>query len=402
MSHLVEGQAPGGTYIRDPARTVTVPRIDEAALVAWFAQRTRPEEPLLAALTIADGWFPVDAHPGDVVRLREPPGMHTIEVEARHGARVVRGPSPNRVVAPLQITLKPDDGTLEVAVQWSAWTHSDGVGHPRFQRMLAELAAAGWTLTKRPEPSSLDWRSWAKQAPVIALPGPVSSPTVADTIWVRRAAARVVLGIDASAREALVTRLVVADREAVDREGTLGWGEYDEPNRRAEISSFLATSLGHAEVSVESFEIMRRPVTNDMWRRYMSTTGAQRPAAWAPSGTPEPSGAVAGISRAEAAAFAAHHGWALPSEAEWQLAAASAVIEPVADGAAEYTSDAFAPYPGADQAAFEQVAAGWQGQVATRGKAPRVPPCIESRQGLAPEHRFKFARFRCVRRSRAR
>ena len=401
LFHLVAGQTPGGAYIRDPAHTVSVPHVDEVALLEWFAQLSRLDEPL-TALTITDGWFSVDAHEGDLLRLREGAGSHEVEVVTHRDRSYVRGPAPRVIVAPFQIALKPDDGTLEIEVQWSAWTDSDGIGHLRFVRLMSELVAAGWVLLVRPDPADLAWRTWAKdapQAPVIPLPVP-EPPVATDRTWMRLGPARVVLGVDASERDALVLRLVIADRAASESEGTLGYREYDEPKRRAEIRAGLATSLGHAEVDVGSYEIMRRPVTNDMWRRYMASTGAQRPTAWPASGTPPKDDVVAGISRDDAAAFAAHHGWSLPSEAEWQLAATTAAIEPIADGAAEYTSDAFFPYPGADQAAFDAAAPGWQGQSATRGNAAKVPPCIESRRGLAPEHRFKFARFRCVRRLR--
>ena len=47
-------------------------------------------------------------------------------------------PTPTVIVAPLQIRLLSQIGTIEIAMQWSAWADADGVGHPRFQLMLAQ------------------------------------------------------------------------------------------------------------------------------------------------------------------------------------------------------------------------------------------------------------------------
>lgn len=156
--HLVAGQSPGGAYLRDPAHTVSVPHIDDVTLLEWFAQHSR-QATRLTALTVADGWFLVDAHLGDLLRLRQGAGSHDVEVDKHRGRDCVRGPAPYVTVAPFQIALKPDDGTLDIEVQWAAWTDSDGIGHARFQRMLAELAAARWVLAMRPDPVDLAWRT---------------------------------------------------------------------------------------------------------------------------------------------------------------------------------------------------------------------------------------------------
>ncbi|MEO6775603.1 MAG: SUMF1/EgtB/PvdO family nonheme iron enzyme [Kofleriaceae bacterium] len=189
----------------------------------------------------------------------------------------------------------------------------------------------------------------------------------------------------------LADALVAAERVASESEDPSGYGEDDPAKRRAEIVQAHAVSLGHQEVDVTAFEIMEYPVTNAMWPAYMKKTGAAAPASWPPGAAMPADDAATGVSQAEAAAFAVHHGWSLPSEAEWQLA--EAVIAPQLDGTSEYTTNLFAPYRGGDQAAFAEP----RGQICARGSAAKLPPCIAARRGLAREHRFKFARFRCVR-----
>jgi formylglycine-generating enzyme required for sulfatase activity len=253
------------------------------------------------------------------------------------------------------------------------------------------LTEAGWKLTKQPAAADLDWKRWL-DAPIVPLPTHKPTPTTAkQPTWTELPATTVVLGLSPAEREQLADVLVAQDREAVEAEGSLGYREYDEPKRRAEIVAGLAVSLGHSEVEVSRCEIMASPVTNSMWSHYMAEVGAQRPASWAATLLPlhDP---VTGISYDEAAQFAAHHGWTLPTEAEWQLAASRGTI-PI-DGANEYTADPFVPYPGGDPAAFAT-----PNLRCLRGTAAQVPPCIPARRGLAHDHRFKFARFRCVRRS---
>ena len=140
LFHLVAGEPKGRTYVIVPERTVSVPRLHEAQLVAWFEHLPQPPYEVL----ISEGWFLVDADPGDQIMLRQGRGADPIEVCDHHGESAVLGPTTLLVVAPLVITLKPQTGWLQVAVQWSAWTDEDGVGRARFQRMRAELAGAGW------------------------------------------------------------------------------------------------------------------------------------------------------------------------------------------------------------------------------------------------------------------
>jgi hypothetical protein len=157
--HLVAGMAEGGMYTRAPVRTTSVDRIDAEVLVGWFEGilHERPNNGL-TGLWISDGWYAVDAHPGDVLRLRTSVGTHDVAIVEHEGRGAVRVPVANVVEAPLRFELDLDGGELKIAVQWSPWSDIDGIGHARFARLLATLTSAGWKLEKEPSPSSLDWR----------------------------------------------------------------------------------------------------------------------------------------------------------------------------------------------------------------------------------------------------
>lgn len=155
--HLVADDEPGGTYVRDPSRTRTLARVDEAELLAWFDDLTRRGERPLEELSIADGWFVVDAQPGDVLRQHVGRSKADLGIVDRHERHVVRGPNPSVLVAPFVIRLLSQTSRLEIAVHWSAWTDSDGVGHARFQQLLGALAACGWTPEMQPTPEDLGW-----------------------------------------------------------------------------------------------------------------------------------------------------------------------------------------------------------------------------------------------------
>jgi len=391
--HLVAGDARGGAYKRNPARTEVAARIDASRLTAWFAKITDGGTVPVASVSIADGWYRVAATIGETIRLHEARGTIEVPVRDRDGRGSVLAPGDGVLVPPIAFLLDITTGRLRVAVHWSPWVDRDGCGRAQFDAMGEALTEAGWKLTKQPAAADLDWKQWLG-AQVVPMPtrGPAAtSSTAPQPTWIELPATTVVLGLTLEEREQLADVLVARDRETVEADGTLGYGEYDERKRRAEIVAGLAVSLGRSKVEVSRCEIMASPVTNAMWSHYMAEVGAQRPASWATTLLPlhDP---VTGISYDEAARFAAHHGWTLPTEAEWQLAATRGVI--AIDGGNEYTADPFAPYPGGDPAAFAT-----PDLRCLRGTAPRVPPCIPARRGLAPDHRFKFARFRCIRRS---
>jgi hypothetical protein len=153
--HLVANEEPGGAYVRVPSLTRKSARVDEAELLTWFEDLTRGGEQPLEELLIADGWFVVDARPGDVLRLHVGRSKAELDIVERHGRHVVRGPNASVLVAPFVIRLLSQTSRLEIAVHWSAWTDPHGVGHARFQQLLDTLAACGWTLETQPTPEDL-------------------------------------------------------------------------------------------------------------------------------------------------------------------------------------------------------------------------------------------------------
>lgn len=155
--HLVVDDQRGGAYKREPARTRRLAEVDEAGLVAWFNQLTQGGSQPIEELSLADGWYTVDANVGDVLRLHTQNSKVDIDIIERHRRSVVRAPNPSVLVAPFTIRLLSQTGDLEVAMHWSAWADPDGVGCARFQQFLRAVTDAGWTLVKQPNPDDLAW-----------------------------------------------------------------------------------------------------------------------------------------------------------------------------------------------------------------------------------------------------
>lgn len=422
IHHLIAGSAEGGSYTRAPDRTTTVDAIDGPTLLRWIAGLTRDGNVPLALVSCADGWYPVSARPGDRIRLL--PTNSEVAVEDHRDVPCVRGPSNGVIVPPVAFSIDCATNRLAMHVHWSPWTDRDGIGRTRFEHLCNELATSGWTIARAPTDTDLDWRATLPMATVVRLP----SRRAADPAWIELPARRLMVGLTDQDLEQLVEILVAIDRADFATDPSLSVRGYHESKRRDEIRLALAPSAGRHEVSVERCAILKYPVTNAMWRAYMMKTGAPTPTSWPDAGPPPPSDApVTGISLRDAEAFAAHHGWRLPREAEWELAATGAVnrwfpwgawdaggrsldrgpvppavggvpqlaspfgVEDLLGGTAEFVADRFAPYAATETTELASPAA------CLRGLAPRCPPCIPARRGLSPDMRFNFARFRCVR-----
>ena len=114
-------------------------------------------------------------------------------------------------------------------------------------------------------------------------------------------------------------------------------------------------------VELAPFRIGRLPVTNAAWMRFADDGGYARRELWSPEGwawreeqgladhaparRDPPHAPVVHVSWYEADAFARAHRARLPSEAEWEAAAAAGALEGVGE-VWEWTSDAFRAYDG--------------------------------------------------------
>jgi iron(II)-dependent oxidoreductase len=148
-------------------------------------------------------------------------------------------------------------------------------------------------------------------------------------------------------------------------------------------------------VDVAEFRIMAAPVSNGEYARFVDETGAERPLYWTADGRErrfdqlspiDPALPVMHISWFEADAYARWAGLALPTEAEWEKAAALG-----------YPGFSAFPYPEYSEVFFGSSykvlrGASW----ATRPSVAR----ITFRNWDHPERRQIFAGFRCVERER--
>ena len=118
---------------------------------------------------------------------------------------------------------------------------------------------------------------------------------------------------------------------------------------------------GRHEVTLAAFAIARRPVTNAAWVAFMEDGGYVRRELWTDAGwrwrtsagvddhagarTGRPDAPVVHVSAHEADALARAHGARLPTESEWEAAAAEGLLDGVGQ-VWEWTRSEFAAYPG--------------------------------------------------------
>jgi formylglycine-generating enzyme required for sulfatase activity len=245
---------------------------------------------------------------------------------------------------------------------------------------------------------------------------------------VRIAATRVELGLRPDEADRLALEL--AKMQVAYATPKMGAPDLD--TIRAERRAWLAAAMPAHVVELGAFEIDVYPVTNAEWDAYGKATGAAHPAREG-----KPDAFVTGISWREAQEYAHHNGGELPTEAEWECAArqdrrlftwgdhyfpegeaafAPPVLEAYRVGSrpttasprgihdllgqfGEYTASAFAPYPGADAAAFARLFPQWRGQRVQRGgyDVHQDATCV-SRRGVPEDERRTHLKFRCVRR----
>ncbi len=170
-------------------------------------------------------------------------------------------------------------------------------------------------------------------------------------------------------------------------------------------------------VELAAFAIERRPASQGRFRRFMEAggyddprwwtpegwawrrrTGVRRPRHWRPGADDRP---VSGICWYEADAFARFVGRRLPTEAEWEKAAAAGVCAAMFDSVWQWTATPFRPYPGFVAWPYEGYSAAYfdgrhyvlkGGSWATRPWVRRA----SFRNWYAPGVREIFAGVRCA------
>jgi formylglycine-generating enzyme required for sulfatase activity len=255
-------------------------------------------------------------------------------------------------------------------------------------------------------------------------------------------AASITLGLTADeaarlARELVAMAEVYWREEAPSPKGFLR--DFDADAEYARRLEALQVSMPAHEVALGAYRIDRYPVTNGQWAAYLDACGGDPPITWSSLRTSVwEREFVTGVSWNEARAYARHHGLDLPTEAEWEHAARNgrsffpwgdsyfpegraaftpptgapwevgsrpslaswAGVHDLSGEFGEYCADELAPYPGADTPLFDRLHHGrWRGQRVIRGgfDVLQDSTCV-FRAGIAPDHRDRLLKVRCVHR----
>ncbi|HEX4437439.1 MAG TPA: SUMF1/EgtB/PvdO family nonheme iron enzyme [Solirubrobacteraceae bacterium] len=175
------------------------------------------------------------------------------------------------------------------------------------------------------------------------------------------------------------------------------------------------------ELTVETFEIAQRPVTNGTWRHFSEGGGYERREWWSDEGwawkeeydishhpavaTGHPEAPVCHVSWFEADAFARAHEARLPTEAEWERATTWDQTTLLAVGSVwEWTSSHFEPYPGFEAYPYREYSEVFFGQDyrVLRGGSWATHPRVASdtfRNWDLPLRRQIFAGLRLARKA---
>ncbi|HTM22185.1 MAG TPA: SUMF1/EgtB/PvdO family nonheme iron enzyme, partial [Kofleriaceae bacterium] len=167
------------------------------------------------------------------------------------------------------------------------------------------------------------WRP--RQTSAAAAPEAAATGAAAGGAWVDIPGGRFHLGLTTERAQQLAFVSAHAARRRLTEQRDLDPDEVDRFSGNVDyLATLLRAALPARPIELGPYRIAAAPVSNGDYRAFMAATGAEVPARWTIPGADEASRPVLGVSRSEAAAYAAWAGAALPSAGEWQRAARGA------------------------------------------------------------------------------